>query len=410
MDISSVKLSLVKYKMNKMQLIIPTLSEPYNVEPSLITNITIDFDYYGYIFPFFEIDLTIPNSIYRIMKKNNTNLKAYINLQKGYFRNASNNGEDKPAFSNYLNDTFYIFMEDCTPDLSETKQKEVEKSNNSYNQMANVKLLIYNYDYYNNYNTPVNGVLASATLVDALSYVLNKAGLSKVLLSPPNNYKRYSEFIITPLHAIDQLERICNEYGMHTLGTLIFFDLKCLYIIDKGLKCTAYQNNEFKVTHLISCPIRAEQSLIQSGCYRNNVDKYNVININANSVSCKDLSELNDNIYGNKLITINTSNGSIREANLNTNNTSRPFVMTVNKGDNTESAFMNELSDATREFTCAVSSIDLDMLTPNKQFIITIDDIGLKKYNGKYRLMRTVVTFTRDGDYFNPMTVCNFRG
>lgn len=407
MDLEKVRLSLVKYKMDKFQLIIPSLSEPYEVQNDLITNIILDFDYEDYWYPFFEIDITIPTKIYREMRKNNLNLKAYIKLQKGYFKNSIlSDTSSIPVFSDYINDTFYIFMEDMSPDLTEDRQRQLEKTGEDFGAMSHVKLLVYNYEYYNNTSGVVNTVLTSATLVDALIYVLNKASINKVLLSPPTNYKTYPEFILTPIPIIDQIDRICNQYGMHKSGTLIFFDLKQMYIIDKGKKCTAYQNNENKITYLISSPIGAEGSIVDTGCYKD--DGYNVINMNANTVSCKSLTELNDNIYANGYATINANGGVNTTLTNSVGKISKVYV--VNNGDDTSSALENTLSDETKLFVCGFSSVDLDMLTPNKQFIVSIDDVKQKTYNGKYRLVRTVVTFVKEGDYFNPVISCSLKG
>jgi len=407
MNFDNVRLSLVRYKVDKLELIIPTLSSPYEVFKDLISNILIDFNYEEYYHPFFEIDIVITNRIYREMKKNPLKIKANVKIQKGYFKNTLLSPDDKAVFSDYINDTYYVFMEDMSPDITESRDIQIEKTGNDYGAMTQVKLLLYNQDYYFG-DGIVNTVLTSATLVDALAYVINKAGYKKVLLSPPDNYKTYSEFILTPIPYVQQLERICNEYGMHKTGTLIFFDLKCLYIIDKSKKCTAYQNNEYKVTYLVSTPSKVESMIKSPGCYRNNEDKYNLINIDGTSIQCKALTEINEKVYGNSYTTIDHKSGTVKTTLFESKNVTKVYV--VNSGDDTSSALQNSLFDETRLLTCGFSSVDLDMLTPNKQFILSIDDSKLSQYNGKYRLVRTVASFNKEGDYFNPVITCSFKG
>jgi len=54
-------------------------------------------------------------------------------------------------------------------------------------------------------------------------------------------------------------------------------------------------------------------------------------------------------------------------------------------------------------------SIDLNMLTPNKHFLLTLEDIKYKKYTGSYMLTKSTTSFSKDGIYFNPITTCVFK-
>lgn len=417
MNMDDISLQLVKYKVSKLQLTIPTIKEPYLVETSFITTFSIEKEYGNYYFPYFQMSITVPSYIYRAMKKNSDDLYAYLDLQKAYFKKRDNSIEN-PVFSSCVKDTFYIFMEDSTPDMNEEQSKAIEQASGTYNKgsslnsTTSINILLYNKAYLFNSKTVVNAILTSATLIEGLTYVLNKAKIKKVLISPPDTYKTYSEFIITPLTTLEQIERICNEYGMHKNGTLIFFDLDTAYIVDKTPKCTAYENNEFKITHLLSSETNSGTQ--KKGCYRCTADKYNVINLEEDNVQFQALGEVNNQLYGKSFTTIDSATGKVTttesKAKSAKDSTSSSRVLIQNTGDTTSTALANSLKEDSKIAILGFSYVDLDMLTPNKQFIITIDDSKLKKYNGKYRITKMLATFEKEGKYFIPQIVAEFKG
>jgi len=419
-NLTDVKLSLVKYKIATLRLTIPKIKEPFIVETIFINNFSIEKDYDNYYFPYFQLSVNVPAYIYRAMKKNNLNIYAYMDLQSGYFKDV-NVSNEKPAFKSYTKGNFYVFMEDMSPDVTENEQIAIEKDAGTYKKGSSlsdtvkINLLLYHDSTLFNSKTIVNNVLTSATLVDALAYVLNKAKITKVLLSPPNNYHKYSEFILTPVTALEQLERICNEYGIHKKGTLIFFDLTYTYIIDRSPKCSAYQKNEYKTTHLMSSTNKSLSSGQKKGCYKNAKEKYYMINLNSDNISFKSLGELNNQQYGNTFTTVDSSTGKVSttdskavSAKKSLSKTSRVIVQ--DSGDSTSKALANSLKEDSKIAVLGFSYVDLDMLAPNKQFIITIDDSKLKKYNGKYRITKLIAAFEKEGNFFIPSVTAEFKG
>jgi hypothetical protein len=163
------------------------------------------------------------------------------------------------------------------------------------------------------------------------------------------------------------------------------------------------------VTHLVSCPLTSDGSTAISGCYKNPVERYNLININSKSITCKKLNEINDNTFGNNFVTINPNTGNVATTKTDSSKAIKK-VFIQNSGDDTTSSLKNQLTENTRVLTCGFSSVDLDMLSPNKQFMLTIENSENKKYNGNYRLTRTVATFVKEGSFYNPVITCSLKG
>jgi hypothetical protein len=401
MTFDDVFLVGIKYRIKSFEL---TLGNEYKYQVSnkLILSMSIIEDYRSYIFPYFEIVFGLPTEDYRLLQKYSQNVKATLNLQKSKFKDAvTSNVDTAQAYKNCITNTFYVYFDDTTPDLSETEQKIVEKSENDYGAVSTVKALLYPYDYYTKYNLVVNASLKNVTVADVVTFCLNKCGITKVLMSPPTNCKRYSQFIVTPLKFKDQIKRICNSYGMHKEGTLIFFGLDRMYIINKDTKCTAYETNEFTTTYVIANG-KLMASSQTGGCYEHSYSKCNLVN--AMDINIVNKRELELKKIGNNIVSVNDSGGVIKSGGTTSNVTN---VVVQSEGDNTLDAVV--VKSAEYIITASFSNIDINMLTPNKQFILTIDGSSTKStYNGKYNLDRVVHHFTKDGDVFTVNSAAEF--
>lgn len=405
MNLEKVKLSLIKYNL-KIQLYIGS-SIVHEVPNELMLSMNITEDYEQYIFPYFEIDVGVPNSIYRQMKSNNQSIKAMVLLQKGKFKEGVSVSTDASvAFKNVFHQSFFVFLDDTTPELTETEQKIVEKSENQYGDIAVVRLLLYQHSFYTSYDIVVNKSLSNVTLVDALTYVLNKCNVGNVLLSPPTNYTRFKQFILTPIPLKDQLERICNTYSMHSAGTLIYFSFDRLYLIDKVPKCTAFTPNEHQMTYIVTST-ETQGATQVGGCYENFNDRYGVIN--ATNLVFKNKMEYTSKTIGTNIVSVD-SEGTITK---NTSDlTSVTNVVIQEDGDKRSlSSVQQAISESRKVLYVSFSNIDISMMTPNRQFVVMIEGVSKQKqYNGKYRIIKAAHIFEKEGNYFSVKTTAEFRG
>lgn len=402
MNLEKVKLKLTKYTFGKFQLIIGDTK--HDVPNTQILGFSIIHDYDSYFFPYFEVKLSVPNNIYRKMGKKGTKMKATVELQKGTMKDAiSVNTEKKPTFKTIFNQQFHVEFIDGAPDLTEDTQTSAEKSSNKYGQLTTFSILLYPLKYYNKFNVVVNGVLTNVSLLDALTFCLNKAGIDNVLLSPPAITKTYSQFIITPLQLTEQIDRICNTYSIHSKGTLFYFDLTQCYIIDQLPKCTAWKSGENKIVYVIASTSR-NSGIISGGAVN---DKKGYFVINASNISSTNNSERVNKISGSNIVTISNSE-TVTKTTVDKSKVNR--VVVQDEGEGTAKALKKSVIESKRVVNASFTDIDISALQPNKQFILTFDDAKFKKFKGKYRLTRASNTFTKEGDYFSVSTSAEFRG
>lgn len=416
MDITDIKLGLVKYKLELMRLMVPGL-DPFDIDEQYISSMIIEKDYDNFYFPFFHIEVSIPGFLYRAMKKDNYNIKANVHLKSAIYYESEPTLKSS-TFTTYVNKTFYVFLEDTTPEITENeldaweKEEGTYKKGYAYGDLYTVKLLLYREDYLFNSKKVLNAVLSSPTLPDALTFVLNQSGLNNVLISPPHNYKSYREFVITPVTAMEQIDRICNEYALHDFGTTIFYDFNFLYLLNKSSSTKAFLQKEIKVTYLASLMTSGPESIQGRGCYTK-PNEYYLANIVPDSIITESKSGLNDQTYGNDITVINTATGSVSSVKSGAeNNKSANGGRTI---INTQAgvpinAIKQSLLEASKVVTLGFSYVDLNMFAPNKEFVLTLEDMKLRKYNGKYRITRMLTVFENEGMFWIPHVTAEFRG
>lgn len=418
MDLEKTKLTLTRYRMNEFKLFIPpTYKTPYEVESSNVSDILIEKNYDSdYIFPYFEVSVNLPSKVIRTLKKYSNNVTAKIDFQYGNFKDNEINEKELPVFKSYIKDTFYVFISDTSPDINQTASEKVESDadtgadGQALGDNETISLLLYNKDYLFNLKKVVNSILVSVSAVEAITFLLNQSDIKNILISPPDSYKKYSQLPLVPITVSEQIKRIISKYGIHKSGTLIFFDVDRGYILDKSKKCTAYESSENKKTYLINTSGDNDDA---KGCYNDTSKKHNIINVMSNCISFKDNSELANQIYGNTLTTVD-SNGNVSSIDTGGNKSKyTPLASTkivVQDGeDDVSESVATDIKDAGNVMTLQFNYVDLNMLTPNLQFITYFTDSNLKKYNSKYRITKMICQFSKEGDFFIPNISAEFR-
>lgn len=417
MKLSDTSFNLFKYKMETMIIMNDNLPEKqFFVETNMITAITIEKNYDNYLYPFFEVEASLPNWVYRIMKKDNQKNKCYLDFQKGQYADEK---QVSATFTSYLKDTFFVFMDDSSPEIWESAYQNEEQADESYLNKYNAKditttrLLLYKEDKLFNSQKVVNAVLTSTTLLDAFVYTCNQAGLSQVLLSPPANFKRFSEFRLTPIPAIEQCDRICNKYAMHKNGTVVFLDFDKFYVVERSVDCKAFEPNENKVCYLFTLVQSTTNASTAMGCFSNGQEKYDCIFLNPDSVTFRNMASVNEKVFGNNAMVVDTTTGSVSNvtgAQSAGSGVGTTGVYVSNQGGDTSSALSYALKESAFVGTVGFSYVDLDLLAPNKQYFLTIDDTKHQEYNGRYRICGYTCAFVKEGQLFCPTVTAEFRG
>lgn len=411
MKVEDIVLKRAKYKMKSFRINIPG-RDPYEVDKSLMGSIQIEKDFDNYIFPYFTVEVVVPNSVARQMRKNNSDLTVTMDIQMGLFE--TDDDEKKVNWTNGINGEYYVLLVDNDPDLNQELQEKFEKMQGTYgndgmglNDYTIYQLLLYNKDTLFKVQTITNKIITSTTLITALAHTLNSAGIGNCLVSPPSNNKSYREFKLVPVTTKEQIERICNGYGMHKKGTMIFFDIDRNYMLEKTNKCTAWTTNEITKVYLANFSKEFPNSTAKVGCYTNTKEKYYLCNIMENGVTLSNTSLVNTAVNGSNVIHIDEVSGTSKTVKSNAKtskfaNNGPSRVISTAVGDDTSSALAARTEESSNVMTVTMEYIDLKMLKPNKEFIFTTDDAKKSKYNGTYRMTKCTINMNREGKYLIP--------
>lgn len=404
MKLKDVKLSICKYRVRRL-IIKYGDNKKYDAETSLITEMSIIENFEQDFFPFFTITMYVPTKIFREITstKNKNKLVATLNLQKAKFKSAMSMQTDESiTFGNCISGRFHCVVAAKDVEVTQEEQKIVEKSDNKYGQLQAITLSLYPKSYYDNFQRVVNAVIETCTLTDALVYIFQTAKLQKMLVSPPDNTKSYSEFKIVPLQACKMIERICDTYAYHKKGSVIYFGFDRGYILKKEPKCTAYVKNEIKTTY-VTVFTSSKGSMQTGGCYTNKQKKYNVIN--ASGLSADNSKNVTTKAVGEKTMIIN-NDGSTKK----TGSGKLTNVAVQEEGEWNQQQIKRTIAEKSKSISCELLHADITMIRPNKVFVVSAEGKAFKKYNGKYRVISVSHNFNKEGDYFSLSSIINLGG
>lgn len=415
-SLDEIDLQTCKYKVTKMTLNIPDMDE-YEVNTLYISDFTISKEYDQYIYPYFNMRLTVPNQIFRAMRNHNDNVTAYVRIVYSLFDSSEVADDTKQRKEiNYIADNFVIVNKDNSPTLTEDFSEIVERADvesGDLTNSTNMEIMMVKKDTLKLHTKVNNAIIVNSTLMDILTFLLNKAGAKNVLCSPPYNRDTYKQFILPPMRLDENIHHICNDYGFHKEGTTIFFDYDTVYILAKNAKCTAWRDNEYRSTKIIYNPI-IEDSTVTQGVYIDSKERVNYCTMAEATVDTQ--SMITDQVYGGNFNVIDNRTGTITSVNTNakylqgSGNINRNLIINSGSTD-TASALAERVNEETMMARVAIDNVLLSMLEPNKEFELLFLSGKLSKYSGKYRIVSTFTTFKKsDGNWFTPSTYACFMG
>ena len=85
-------------------------------------------------------------------------------------------------------------------------------------------------------------------------------------------------------------------------------------------------------------------------------------------------------------------------------------VVVQKEGDIPAKSLKREITESKKQIKCQFQNEDISMLKPNKQFIVSVEGVKYKKYNGKYRLSLVSHSFEKEGDYFSVSSIAFLKG
>lgn len=422
LPLNEINFRLCKYRIDSIILNVPDIGE-YQVNTFGLGDFVIEKVFDGFQYPYFRVFISVPNKVFRAMRKNHHEITAYVRVLYAYFNPEETSGAPglKIKEQTYISDNFVVELEDSSPHLTTDTEELSEKQTLTDDKgpdpqhMATMEILLYKQNDMNIIKKLPTVVYHNATIMDILTDYLRLAGLHNVLCSPANNNsKRYSQFIIPPMRVDEQILRICCDYGLHKYGTSFFMDFDKPYIIEKINKCTAWVPNEYKTIYVVNPNFSNQVSSITKGCSYETKDHCGYCTMLTAQSDAPSMER--EQVFGSSIYALDKHTGNYTEI--------RPDVTTIRGGGNisrvvgsyygdpsTIKALEQRIKEDTNVMTVILDAVDLTMLEPNKLYKLCFTVPSQTKYDGDYRLVKYHASFTlSDGIWFTPNVVATFVG
>lgn len=415
-DIEKINYQDCKYRVADAAIIFPDKTE-HKVNGELdIPYIFLKKDFDNEQYPFFEIAVTVSNKLFRKMKEYNDRLQFRLNIRYALFDRGESsvnatNIEEQP----FINDTFYLFLDDNSPSSQDTAIKEIEKHTQygdddqdviNLNNATTVRFTLYNHNAITIPKALHRTVLHNVTVTDVMTYILRNFSFTKKLMSPSTNNKVYDQFVLPPEQMDYQLDRVASEYGLHDNGSIFFFDYDRMYITEKVPSCTAWEPNEVKKVYIVSIPVTKNMEL-KSGAYYDR--DANEIYLTTKSQVLESDTMANEIASGSGILVINKRTGTaesfvidgdkIKAAPNFTGKDDDGAVkydktIVINTGEDTATALRKRLNEKAMVWNMYLDATMIDALKPNREYnLVFTDPEQAAQYNGSYRLVSISATF-----------------
>ena len=392
--------SVYEYKLTKFEINIK--GKKTTLQPAQIRNIYIEKDYDDLMLPIFMVNILIPDELYYSINKyhDETTFTIIIHSQK-----RAKDGGTPTGKSVYMSDIFIPLGIDGTPSttgdkttqsVSQGNSLELEDFSDEHTFILGKKEIV------KTVRKVINDVLSSTNMLNAVSYLLTKCGVKKVLMSNFDNNTNYNELILLPIPLIEQLAYLNNMFGFYKEGSQIFFDFDKLYILRNCAKCTAYVDNEIKDVNLV---VYQEHSGKTGDIGSTVKDKKGYIHVGTgDQFHIEDQSKSSDVYVGNNSIILN-DDGSMSSAVSNSKDGSYNVITTTTHNKYYSNEVSLRLKELKSVVTVMASNIDLKLLAPNKSYRILSDDSTIsKQVNALFRLSKVISIFAVEGDVLSPVT------
>lgn len=398
-----------KYKVENLDILFSDGSVE-NIESGMVSHLYIEKDFDSLYFPIINISVVMKDQLYDKINKENEQIKFRLKINK-YVYDSSDNFIN---YKSFCNDVFICFSDKkiVINDEDSVKTKEnVESNDIPSNRANNRNFYLFKEDVIKCKET-MNLSVTSATLSDLVIYMFNQCGIDKLLMSRLDNDSEVKNMLIPTGNLIECFNYLNEMKGFYNKGLLLYFDLDNAYFIDNSSKCTAWRRNEVRMTHMhISNQKNASSQL--TGMFTNKDRKSYHIFANTDRIEITNQNILNDQIRGNNITIINNKSNNVNDIKTDTTQIGKANKNVVVIKENNK-YMVNEIKERLKENECVLSiaflGIDLDCLTPNKEFLLTYEDSKLnKKYGGGYRISKYTAAFKKDGDELVGSVECLFK-
>ena len=386
-----------RYIVSTCTILIPD-KDPIHLENNNILGFAIEKDFDNDFFPIFDLQLSLPYTVYYSIVENKTTVRFKVKLEKYAY-----NDENKIKYKEVVFDTiFSTFIDDDISFMDKDLYEQTLKRLGTAENRGAYDFYLFKDADIKSSKKIINRVVTSSNMTNCIVYLLSKSGSTNVLMTPLDNSKVYNEILLPPTTVIQSISYLEKQFGFYNHGTILFYDFDTVYFINKRAECTAYRTGEFKDVIVYVFKSLSENAKTP-GTFKDNETKTYTLHIAKDNTEMLTSSVVNDQITGTNVTVINPLHDSQSSVNPDVQSRNSTTTMLI---DNFNNKYLNKMIDNAKyendhivEMT--VTDVDLNCFAPNKKYIMSFEDKATHKaHSGNYRLSHMLFTFVKNGDFF----------
>jgi hypothetical protein len=230
-----------------------------------------------------------------------------------------------------------------------------------------------------------------------LKKIYSESGIDKILISPLDNDKTYSEIRIKPMNLMNLPAHIDKIYGTYYSGSCVFCDYRCLYFLSKHGICDAKEDGEYTRT-IFKIPKTTDSRKHSKGTTQDTTNKFYYLYLDNDSIDFGSPSNSKDVTDGNNFTIVdpNKNETTAVEGAGNQGGKGNSRVVEDNYSNEfNKSTMISAVIEQISVATITAVDYDEDAFTPNKEFVIIFDDQKMKSKNGFYRITESQSILTK---------------
>ena len=371
-------------------------------------------------FPDFTITMVVDRKTYfNIMEERDSmtmNLHITFKVQKPQKQDIGDKDRDRT----WANDKFITYVDDHQYELM---LKELEAADSVYRYQEDksdkkadvaehkeytITLNLFREADINTAYHISNEIYTATDKQTLVTHLLNQAGAKNVLMSPFVN-SSVKEAITLPITLMANLKYLATQYGLHSHGTMLFFDFDTTYILNKKYGCTAWRPGEYKKIVFVIRDDTHEKHFM--GGSRLHEDLIGYINLDSHNIGILSYSDIDSVTRGGNMKIIDHWNNETKTITSSTKARKKHDRYIHNKYRNTlkEAELQQDMDNRGLVIRLKTYESNIHWLRPNKEFVFNFMNTQLEKaLGGQYRILNLYVILTNQGEFFRPESSANF--
>lgn len=397
------KLYVYKYVVDEFKIV--NGPSTISLGPLNIAAMSIEHNYITNVFPFFKVVLNLTPATYEYILANKDDIKFKVRILKFATDKITNKSKMKTEVINSVFST-YLDVDSSTFDKSDYERRKrmgtaTKKDSDDMQNLNNIlEIPLFNDSYVSKLKGTVNFVLSSGNVASCIGYILSKLGITNVLMSPLENSKNYSPFVMPAYNGIEALSYLDQNFGLYKSGSMIYFGLKRGYILNCKGGCTAYETNEIKkTTFLVNRSGGGIDTTVGTLIDPTKQETEHRISISPILLNATSSSGISNVLNGVDAHVVNSGSTNISTGTSGAR-TKSGVAYTNNMIDDSENTFIASTYAAQQKMksttiTVTADNVNIEAFEPNKEFSFIFEDtVSNKEFKGSYRISSSVISFS----------------